>query len=72
MIPLVRTRSVFTSRWKALLWAIPIIWFAYTVGTSAPAPDANSNNSETANPSDNNSENPSENSAAQKIPATWN
>jgi hypothetical protein len=72
MIPLVRTRSVFTSRWKALLWAIPIIWFAYTVGTSAPAPDANSGNSETANASDNNSENAPDSNAAQKIPATWN
>ena len=65
MIPLVRTRSVFTSRWKALLWAIPIIWFAYTIGTSLPASNANSSsNSETANASDD--------SVAQKIPATWN
>jgi hypothetical protein len=64
MIPLVRTRSVFTSRWKALLWAVPVIWFAYTVATSAPDSDANSTNAETAAASDN--------SAAQKIPATWN
>lgn len=64
MIPLVRTRSVFTSRWKALLWAVPIIWFAYTVGTSAPSSDDNSSNSEAVNASDNN--------VAQKIPATWN
>jgi hypothetical protein len=64
MIPLVKTSSVFTSRWKAILWAIPVIWFAYTVATSAPQSDENSANSETANASDN--------STAQKIPATWN
>lgn len=72
MIPLVKTRSVFTSRWKALLWAVPIIWFAYTIGTSMPASDGNSSNSETASASDNSNASPSENSAAQKIPATWN
>ena len=65
MIPLVRTRSVFTSRWKALLWAVPVIWFAYTVATSAPDSDANSTNAETAAASDNSA-------APQKIPATWN
>ena len=64
MIPLVRTSSVFTSRWKAILWAIPVIWFAYTVASSTPEVDGNSDNSETANASDN--------SPAQKIPATWN
>lgn len=64
MIPLVRTSSVFTSRWKAILWAIPVIWFAYTVASSPPEVDANSTNSETANASDN--------SSVQKIPATWN
>jgi len=72
MIPLVKTRSVFTSRWKALLWAVPIIWFAYTIGTSMPESDGNSSNSETASASDNSTASPSENSAAQKIPATWN
>ncbi len=72
MIPLVKTRSVFTSRWKALLWAVPIIWFAYTIGTSMPASDGNSSNSETASASDNSTASPSENSAARKIPATWN
>jgi hypothetical protein len=64
MIPLVRTSSVFTSRWKAILWAIPVIWFAYTVASSAPETDGNSANSETANASDN--------ATVQKIPATWN
>jgi len=72
MIPLVKTRSVFTSRWKALQWAVPIIWFAYTIGTSMPASDGNNSNSETASASDNSTASPSENSAAQKIPATWN
>jgi hypothetical protein len=65
MIPLVKTSSVFTSRWKALLWAIPVVWFAYAVATSAPQSDGNSSNSETANASDNSE-------GAQKIPATWN
>jgi hypothetical protein len=64
MIPLVKTSSVFTSRWKAVLWAIPVLWFAYAVATSTPQSDGNSSNSETANASDNVS--------AQKIPATWN
>ncbi len=72
MIPLVKTRSVFTSRWKALLWAVPIIWFAYTIGTSMPASGGNSSNSETASASDNSTASASENSAAEKIPATWN
>ena len=65
MIPLVKTSSVFTSRWKALLWAIPIVWLAYTVGTSVPQSDGNSANAETATASDNSE-------APQKIPATWN
>ena len=65
MIPLVKTSSVFTSRWKALLWAIPIIWLAYAVGTSMPQSDDNSANAETANASGNTE-------AAQKIPAAWN
>jgi hypothetical protein len=65
MIPLVKTSSVFTSRWKALLWAIPVIWLAYTVATSAPQSDDNSANVATANASDNST-------GAQKIPATWN
>jgi hypothetical protein len=69
MIPLVKTRSVFTSRWKAVLWAIPIIWFAYTIGTSMPGSDGNSTNSESSN---SDAANASDNSAAQKIPATWN
>ena len=64
MIPLVKTSSVFTSRWKALLWAIPVIWFAYAIATSMPQSDKDGTNSETANASDN--------SSAQKIPATWN
>jgi hypothetical protein len=65
MIPLVKTSSVFTSRWKALLWAIPVIWFAYTVATSAPQADDKSGNAAAANASDNSE-------APQKIPATWN
>ena len=64
MIPLVKTSSVFTSRWKAVLWAIPVIWFAYAVATSVPQSDGNSANAETASTSDN--------TTAQKIPATWN
>lgn len=35
MIP-VRTSSVFKSRWKALLWAAGIIWFAYDFAGSEP------------------------------------
>lgn len=66
MIPLVKTSSVFTSRWKALLWAIPVVWFAYAVATSVPQSDGNSSsNSEAANATDNST-------GAQKIPATWN
>jgi hypothetical protein len=66
VIPLVKTSSVFRSRWKALLWAIPIVWFAYDVGTSMPQSDGNSANAE--EPSDT-----SPDTAAQnKIPATWN
>jgi hypothetical protein len=59
MIPLVKTSSVFRSRWKALLWSIPIIWFAYTVAGSMPASDSNSTNAEAA-------------TDTNKIPATWN
>ena len=62
----VKTSSVFKSRWKALLWAAGILFFAYTVAGSMPASDAknaNANADQASDTSDN---------AAQKIPATWN
>jgi hypothetical protein len=45
MIPM-RTRSVFKSRWMALLWAAGIIWFAYDTASSQPQGDGNSTNAE--------------------------
>ena len=62
----VKTSSVFKSRWKALLWAGGILFFAYTVAGSMPA-------SETSNVSANADEaSDSNQSATQKNPATWN
>jgi len=43
MIPM-KTRSIFKSRWMALLWAAGIIWFAYDFA----APDDSSNASTNA------------------------
>ena len=37
MIPM-RTSSIFKSRWMAILWAAGVIWLAYDVAGSAPAP----------------------------------
>ena len=39
MFPM-RTRSIFKSRWMALLWAAGIIWFAYDFAGSVPADTA--------------------------------
>jgi hypothetical protein len=73
MIPMVKTSSVFRSRWKALLWTVPIIWFAYDFASSDSAPDTNSINAE--EPTD--TTEPTETmgdtvTPANKIPATWN
>ena len=40
MLPM-RSRTIFKSRWMALLWAAGILWFAYDFGSSQPQ-DANS------------------------------
>jgi hypothetical protein len=62
----VKTSSVFKSRWKALLWAGGILFFAYTIAGSLPA-------SNTANASANADQaTDSDGNATQKIPATWN
>ncbi len=61
----VKTSSVFKSRWKALLWAAGVLFFAYTIGGSMNASDAKDGNAAAADSSDNSE-------AAQKIPATWN
>ncbi len=62
----VKTSSVFKSRWKALLWAGGILFFAYTVAGSMPASDTKNAtaNADQAPDGDAN--------ATQKIPATWN
>jgi hypothetical protein len=62
----VKTSSVFKSRWKALLWAAGILFFAYTIAGSMPAP-ATSNASANAEQASDSTDN-----ATQKIPATWN
>jgi hypothetical protein len=62
----VKTTSVFKSRWKALLWAAGILFFAYTIAGSMPASDGNSTNAE--QPADSSTSTTAEN----KIPATWN
>jgi hypothetical protein len=45
MIPM-RTKTIFKSRWMALLWAAGIIWFAYDTASSQPQGDANTTNAE--------------------------
>lgn len=62
----VKTSSVFKSRWKALLWAAGILFFAYTVAGSMPAPDTNNASANADQATDSND------NATQKIPATWN
>ena len=64
MLMPVKTSSVFKSRWKALLWAGGVLFFAYTIGGSMKASDPKNANSatETADNSE----------APQKIPAHWN
>ena len=62
----VKTSSVFKSRWKALLWAAGILFFAYTVAGSMPASDTSNASANTDQAADGND------SATQKIPATWN
>lgn len=42
MIPM-RTRSIFKSRWMALLWAAGIIWLAVDTAGSRSAPSASNN-----------------------------
>lgn len=42
MIPM-RNRTIFKSRWMALVWASGILWFAYQVA----GPDDSSGNSDT-------------------------
>lgn len=37
MLP-IRTRTIFKSRWMALLWAAGIIWFALDVATPGDSP----------------------------------
>jgi len=64
MLMPVKTTSVFKSRWKALLWAGGVLFFAYTIGGSMRASDPKDANS--ATDTADNSE------AAQKIPAHWN
>jgi hypothetical protein len=65
MLMPVKTSSVFKSRWKALLWAGGVLFFAYTIGGSMKASDPKDANSEAAASSDNSE-------APQKIPAHWN
>ena len=38
MLPM-RSRTIFKSRWMALLWAAGIIWLAYDVAESQPQDD---------------------------------
>ena len=64
MLMPVKTSSVFKSRWKALLWAGGVLFFAYTIGGSMKASDPKDVNS--ATDTADNSE------APQKIPAHWN
>ena len=64
MLMPVKTSSVFKSRWKALLWAGGVLFFAYTIGGSMKASDPKDGNS--ATDTADNSE------APQKIPAHWN
>lgn len=45
MIPM-KTSSVFKSRWKALLWAAGILWFAWDVASGAPQADDKATNAE--------------------------
>jgi hypothetical protein len=45
MLP-IRHRSIFLSRYTALLWAAGIIWFAYDVAGGS-APESNGNNQQT-------------------------
>ena len=40
----VKTSSVFKSRWKALLWAAGVLFFAYTIGGSMRASDPKDGN----------------------------
>lgn len=42
MLP-IRTRSVFKSRWIALLWAGGILWSAVEFAGGQPAPNATGN-----------------------------
>lgn len=73
MIPLVKTRSVFTSRWKAILWALPILWFAYDIAGSMPSGDGNTSNAAGANEGDTAPSPDNGNTAgSQTIPAHWN
>jgi hypothetical protein len=45
MIPM-RHRTIFKSRWMAVIWAAGILWFAYDVAGSAPQSDNSSGNAE--------------------------
>ena len=65
MLMPVKTSSVFKSRWKALLWAAGVLFFAYTIGGSMSASDPKNANSEATASADNSE-------APQKIPAHWN
>lgn len=62
MLMPVKMTSVFKSRWKALLWAGGVLFFAWQIAGSLPSPDDKTKNSEQA----------AESNGAQKIPATWN
>ena len=62
----VKTTSVFKSRWKALLWAAGILFFAYTIAGSLPAAESSNASANAEQATDTND------AATQKIPATWN
>ena len=62
----VKTTSVFKSRWKALLWAAGVLFFAYTLAGSMPASDTENASGNAEQATDTNG------AASQKIPATWN
>ena len=51
MLP-IRTRSVFKSRWVALLWAGGILWTAIDFAGSRPQGDAASNDQSNAEAAD--------------------